>query len=210
MSSTLLTGSKHESGDGCRSGNQCPVLKPPICYPEMFRIETGKVYAGLIHKNGKSIEGRWRSYPGNQGHGRPFKALYCAYNLVSALKSELKIPIHLHTHDTSGGRSPLSLRLQGSRCGYCGCRPGVSFRTDISAQPQYPGGNDAFPRTRYRYGLQSAGVTSDYWEVAREYYAPFESIQKSSTAEVYHHESRRPVYQPFPTGTLNGFGTPLA
>ncbi|MEK6622864.1 MAG: hypothetical protein AABZ13_10310, partial [Planctomycetota bacterium] len=29
---------------------------------------------------------------------------YPAYNLVSALKSELKIPIHLHTHDTSGGQ----------------------------------------------------------------------------------------------------------
>ena len=32
------------------------------------------------------------------------------------------------------------------------------------------------------------GSLSEYWEVVREYYSPFESIQKSSTAEVYHHE----------------------
>ena len=36
--------------------------------------------------------------------------------------------------------------------------------------------------------FRALGLLSDYWEVVREYYAPFESIQKSSTAEVYHHE----------------------
>jgi pyruvate carboxylase len=48
-----------------------------------------------------------------EGHGAHILAIkdmagllkpYAAYNLVSALKSELKIPIHLHSHDTSGGQ----------------------------------------------------------------------------------------------------------
>src|SRR5690606_13487399 len=35
---------------------------------------------------------------------------YAAYELISALKSEIKIPIHLHTHDTASTQSAMYLK----------------------------------------------------------------------------------------------------
>ncbi|MEK7289890.1 MAG: pyruvate carboxylase, partial [Planctomycetota bacterium] len=113
---------------------------------------------------------------------------YAAYKLVSALKSELKIPIHLHTHDTSGGQ--IATLIKAAEAGVDIVDAAFGPLAGLTSQPNL---NTLVEMLRFHerdtgMDFRALGLLSDYWEVAREYYAPFESIQKSSTAEVYHHE----------------------
>ena len=44
------------------------------------------------------------------------------------------------------------------------------------------------PQTHHPLSLPSLSAVNDYWEEARGLYAPFESGQKSGSADVYQHE----------------------
>ncbi|MDQ1274151.1 MAG: pyruvate carboxylase [Planctomycetota bacterium] len=132
-----------------------------------------------------------------EGHGAHILAIkdmagllkpYAAYNLVSALKSELKIPIHLHSHDTSGGQ--IATLIKAAEAGVDIVDAAMGPLSGLTSQPNL---NTLVEMLRFHerdtgMDFRALGLLSDYWEVVREYYAPFESIQKSSTAEVYHHE----------------------
>jgi pyruvate carboxylase len=132
-----------------------------------------------------------------EGHGAHILAIkdmagllkpYAAYNLVSALKSELKIPIHLHSHDTSGGQ--IATLIKATEAGVDIVDAAMGPLSGLTSQPNL---NTLVEMLRFHerdtgMDFRALGLLSDYWEVVREYYAPFESIQKSSTAEVYHHE----------------------
>ncbi len=132
-----------------------------------------------------------------EGHGAHILAIkdmagllkpYAAYNLVKALKSELKIPIHLHSHDTSGGQ--IATLIKAAEAGVDIVDAALGPLSGLTSQPNL---NTLVEMLRFHerdtgMDFRALGVLSDYWEVVREYYAPFESIQKSSTAEVYHHE----------------------
>ena len=113
---------------------------------------------------------------------------YAAYELVRVLKSELNIPIHLHTHDTSGGQ--IATLIKAAEAGVDIVDAAIGPLSGLTSQPNL---NTLVEMLRFHerdtgMDFKALGLLSDYWEVAREYYAPFESIQKSSTAEVYHHE----------------------
>jgi pyruvate carboxylase len=113
---------------------------------------------------------------------------YAAYELVSALKSELKIPIHLHTHDTSGGQ--IATLIKAAEAGVNIVDAAMGPLSGLTSQPNL---NTLVEMMRFHerdtgMDFDALGALSEYWEVVREYYEPFESIQKSSTAEVYHHE----------------------
>ncbi|MEP9409997.1 MAG: pyruvate carboxylase [Candidatus Brocadia sp.] len=132
-----------------------------------------------------------------EGHGAHILAIkdmagllkpYAAYELVSALKSELKIPVHLHTHDTSGGQ--IATLIKAAEAGVDIVDAALGPLSGLTSQPNL---NTLVEMMRFHerdtgMDFKALGLLSDYWEVVREYYAPFESIQKSSTAEVYHHE----------------------
>ncbi|CAG0945961.1 partial pyruvate carboxylase, partial [Anaerolineae bacterium] len=132
-----------------------------------------------------------------EGHGAHILAIkdmagllkpYAAYTLVSALKSEMKIPIHLHSHDTSGGQ--IASLIKAAEAGVDIVDAALGPLSGLTAQPNL---NTLVEMLRFHerdtgMDFRALGLLSDYWEVVREYYAPFESIQKSSTAEVYHHE----------------------
>ncbi len=132
-----------------------------------------------------------------EGHGAHILAIkdmagllkpYAAHKLVSALKSELKIPIHLHTHDTSGGQ--IATLIKAAEAGVDIVDVAMGSLSGLTSQPNL---NTLVEMLRFHerdtgMDFKALGLLSDYWEVVREYYAPFESIQKASTAEVYHHE----------------------
>jgi pyruvate carboxylase len=132
-----------------------------------------------------------------EGHGAHILAIkdmagllkpYAAYELVRAMKSELKIPIHLHTHDTSGGQ--IATLIKAAEAGVDIVDAALGPLSGLTSQPNL---NTLVEMMRFHerdtgMDFKALGLLSDYWEVVREYYAPFESIQKSSTAEVYHHE----------------------
>ena len=114
---------------------------------------------------------------------------YAAYALVKALRDEVDVPIHFHTHDASGISAASVLRACRRGRGHRRCRARLDERHDKSAPPQLAGGRIAAHgrATRGSTSTRSTG-SSDYWEAVREYYYPFEESIRSPTAEVYRHE----------------------
>ncbi len=111
-----------------------------------------------------------------------------AYKLVKALKENIGIPVHLHTHDTSSNGS--ATLLKASEAGVDRVDAALSSLSGLTAQPNLNAlvaaleGSERDPLVNAP-GLQKL---ANYWETVRDYYAPFESGLKSGTAEVYHHE----------------------
>lgn len=113
---------------------------------------------------------------------------YAAYELVCALKSAVNIPVHLHTHDTSGGQ--IATLIKAAEAGVDIVDAAMGPLSGLTSQPNL---NTLVEMLRFHerstgMDFKALGLLSDYWEVVREYYAPFESIQKACTAEVFHHE----------------------
>ena len=111
-----------------------------------------------------------------------------AYKLVKALKENIGIPIHLHTHDTSSNGS--AMLLKASEAGVDIVDAALSSLSGLTAQPNLNALVAAMEGTERDPMVNAAGLQSlaNYWETVRDYYAPFESGLKSGTAEVYHHE----------------------
>ncbi len=111
-----------------------------------------------------------------------------ATKLVTALKQEIAIPIHLHTHDTSGVAG--ATLFNAAQAGVDVVDAALSSLSGLTSQPNLNGlcailrGSERDPQVN-EDGLQSL---AGYWETVREYYSPFESGLKSGTAEVYRHE----------------------
>jgi pyruvate carboxylase len=111
-----------------------------------------------------------------------------AYKLVKALKENIGIPVHLHTHDTSSNGS--ATLLKATEAGVDIVDAALSSLSGLTAQPNLNAlvstlqGSERDPQVNGP-GLQKL---ANYWETVRDYYAPFESGLKSGTAEVYHHE----------------------
>jgi pyruvate carboxylase len=111
-----------------------------------------------------------------------------AYKLVKALKENIGIPVHLHTHDTSAMAS--ASLLKASEAGVDIVDAAISSLSGMAAQPNMNGIVAALEGSDRDTQIDSRGLQklANYWETVREYYAPFESGLKGGTAEVYQHE----------------------
>ena len=111
-----------------------------------------------------------------------------AYKLVKALKENIGIPVHLHTHDTSSNGS--AMLLKASEAGVDIVDAALSSLSGLTAQPNLNALVAALEGSERDPQVNAAGLQqlANYWETVRDYYAPFESGLKSGTAEVYHHE----------------------
>jgi pyruvate carboxylase len=107
---------------------------------------------------------------------------------VKALKENIGIPVHLHTHDTSSNAG--AMLLMASQAGVDIVDAALSSLSGLTAQPNLNALVAALEGTERDPQLNAAGLQqlANYWETVRDYYAPFESGLKSGTAEVYHHE----------------------
>jgi pyruvate carboxylase len=113
---------------------------------------------------------------------------YAAHKLVKALKSEVGLPIHFHTHDTSGIAS--SSILRAADAGVDIVDLATASMSGSTAQPNLNSLVAALQHTPRDTGLDldSLNKFSDYWEQVREYYRPFDTAPKTGSAEVYLHE----------------------
>ncbi|MGQ7280511.1 pyruvate carboxylase [Brevibacillus thermoruber] len=113
---------------------------------------------------------------------------YAAYELVRALKQEIGIPIHLHTHDTSG--NGVAMLLKAIEAGVDIVDACVSSMSGLTSQPSLNALIAALAHTERDTGLSldSFNKLSDYWEDVRPLYQGFESGMKASNTEVYVHE----------------------
>lgn len=111
-----------------------------------------------------------------------------AYELISALKSEINIPIHLHTHDTSSVQS--ATYLKAIEAGVDVVDVALGGLSGLTSQPNF---NSMVEMLRFnerenKINTEKLAEYSNYWEAVRSYYYPFESGLKSGTGEVYEHE----------------------
>ena len=108
--------------------------------------------------------------------------------LVRALKEETGLPIHFHTHDTSGAAAASVLAAIEAGCdavdGALDAMSGLTSQPNLSAIAAALSGTDRDP------GLSQEALhaASTYFEGVRRFYSPFESDIRSGTADVYRHE----------------------
>ncbi|HEX8551062.1 MAG TPA: pyruvate carboxylase [Abditibacteriaceae bacterium] len=113
---------------------------------------------------------------------------YAAFKLVKALKQELGIPVHFHTHDTSGLNA--ASVLQASDAGVDIVDLALASMSGSTSQPNLNSVVAALKNTPRdtQLDLESLDEMSDYWEGVQKFYAPFDTAPRSGTAEVYLHE----------------------
>lgn len=113
---------------------------------------------------------------------------YDAEILISALKREISLPIHLHTHDTSGIQT--ATYLKAAEAGVDIIDVALASMSGLTSQPNFNSTVAMFQGNEREnpINLSSLNEFSNYWEVVRDYYYPFESELKAGTAEVYAHE----------------------
>jgi len=110
-----------------------------------------------------------------------------AYALVKALKDEVGLPVHFHTHDTSGiAAASVFAAVAAGADAIDGAIDAMSGHT---SQPNLGSIVEAL-----RYGPRDAGIDpaslrtiSAYWEQVRRHYGAFESDMRAGASEVYVH-----------------------
>ncbi len=113
---------------------------------------------------------------------------YAAHELVSALKSSINIPIHLHTHDTSSIQA--ATYLKAIEAGVDIVDVALGGLSGLTSQPNF---NSVVEMLRSEelapdFNMDKLNEYSHYWEAVRSYYYPFESGLKAGSADVYKHE----------------------
>ncbi|HET9172938.1 MAG TPA: pyruvate carboxylase [Actinospica sp.] len=111
-----------------------------------------------------------------------------AATLVTALRREFDLPVHIHTHDTAGGQ--LATYLAAIHAGADAVDGAVASMAGTTSQPSLSAIVAATDHTDRPTGLdlQAVGDLEPYWESVRKIYAPFEAGLASPTGRVYHHE----------------------
>jgi pyruvate carboxylase len=113
---------------------------------------------------------------------------FAAEKLVKALKHEIGIPVHLHTHDTSSNGGATLLMAAQAGCDIVDAA--LSSVSGLTAQPNMNALLAALAGSIWDPQLDRQGLQqlANYWETVRTDYAPFESELRSGTAQVYEHE----------------------
>jgi pyruvate carboxylase len=113
---------------------------------------------------------------------------FAARALVKALRDEVDVPIHFHTHDTAAVQT--ASVLMASEAGVDIADGALASMSGMTSQPNLNSMVAALRNTPRDTGLDLDALNrlSDYWEAVREHYYPFEEGMKAGTAEVYQHE----------------------
>ena len=108
--------------------------------------------------------------------------------LIESLKKQISIPIHLHTHDTSGIQS--ATYLTAIDAGVDVVDVALASMSGLTSQPNFNSLVAALEghRRENPMDLRSLNAFSNYWEAVREMYNLFESELRAGTSEVYEHE----------------------
>ncbi|AKL94070.1 pyruvate carboxylase Pyc [Clostridium aceticum] len=113
---------------------------------------------------------------------------YAARKLIKALKEEISIPIHLHTHDTSG--NGIATVLMAAEAGVDIIDTAINSMSGLTSQPPLNSVVAALENTDRHTGMEVDDLEkiSQYWSAVRPVYGQFESDLKSGTAEIYKYE----------------------
>ena len=111
-----------------------------------------------------------------------------AYRLISELKESTNLPIHLHTHDTSG--NGIYLYAKAIEAGVDIVDTALGSMAGLTSQPSANSLYYAMKggKREVRADIASLENLSYYWEDVRKYYKDFESGMISPHSEIYVHE----------------------
>jgi len=107
--------------------------------------------------------------------------------LVAALKAETGLPVHFHTHDTSGIAA--ASVFAAIEAGADAVDAAMDSMSGLTSQPNLGSIAEALRHGARDTLLDTAAIrtVSHYWEQVRKRYAPFESDNRAGTSEVYVH-----------------------
>ncbi|ETX30995.1 pyruvate carboxylase [Roseivivax isoporae] len=108
--------------------------------------------------------------------------------LIRALKEEVGLPVHFHTHDTSG--AAIASIMAAADAGVDAVDAAMDALSGNTSQPTLGSIVEALRFTERESGLDISRIRdiSIYWEAVRQQYAAFESAMQSPASEVYLHE----------------------
>ncbi|QRF67186.1 pyruvate carboxylase [Ponticoccus alexandrii] len=108
--------------------------------------------------------------------------------LVKTLKEDVGLPIHFHTHDTSG--AAIATIMEAARAGVDVVDCAMDALSGNTSQPTLGSVVEGLRHTERETGLDIAAIReiSNYWEAVRGQYAAFESSMQAPASEVYLHE----------------------
>jgi pyruvate carboxylase len=132
---------------------------------------------------------------------------YAATELVSALKDTVKLPIHLHTHDTSSLQT--ATYLKAIEAGVDVVDVALGGLSGLTSQPNFNAIVEMmkYEKRTHKFDINTLNQFSNFWEDTRELYYPFESGLKAGTAEVFQHEIPGGQYSNLrPQATALGLG----
>ena len=164
------------------------VAEGTMCYTGDITDETRDKYTLKYYVNlAKKIEKSGADILGIKDMSALLKP-YAAHKLIKALKEEVSIPIHLHTHDTSG--NGVATVIMAAQAGVDIADAAISSMSGLTSQPSLNSIIAALEHTPRdtKIDLENLEKVSSYWSSLRPIYEHFESDLKSGTTEIYKYE----------------------
>jgi pyruvate carboxylase len=164
------------------------VCEPAICYTgdmlDKRRPKYSLKYYVQMAKQLEKLGAHFLAIKDMAGLCKP----YAAYTLVKTLREEVDIPIHFHTHDTSGINT--ASLIKASEAGVDVADAAIAAVSGGTSQPNLNSAVEALRNTPRdtQLNMEALNECSDYWETVRSYYLPFDSGPKAGSARLYEHE----------------------
>ncbi|WP_027400425.1 pyruvate carboxylase [Anaerovorax odorimutans] len=167
---------------------QGKVVEACICYTGDILDETRDKYNLKYYVNmAKELEKRGAHILAIKDMSSLLKPM-AAHKLIRALKDEIQIPIHLHTHDTSGNGG--ATVLMAAMAGVDIVDAAFNSMAGLTSQPALNSIVASLENSNRATNLplDQLQEISTYWNAVRPVYQQFESELKTGTAEIYKYE----------------------
>lgn len=164
------------------------IAEAAICYTGDIEDSTRTKYSlDYYKKMAKELENAGAHILGIKDMAGLLKP-QAAYTLISTLKETVDLPIHLHTHDTSG--NGIYTYIKAIEAGVDIVDVAISAMAGLTSQPSANTLYYALQNQlrKPKVDIQSLETLSHYWEDVRHYYKAFESGMIAPHTEVYNHE----------------------
>ncbi len=168
--------------------NQGKIAEACICYTgDILDSSREKYNLSYYVRMAKELEKRGSHILGIKDMSGLIKPM-AARRLIEALKNEISIPIHLHTHDTSG--NGVATLMMAAGAGVDIIDAAFNSMSGLTSQPALNSIVAALESTGRDAGIPLEGIQeiSDYWAAVRPVYKDFESDMMTGSAEIYKYE----------------------
>ena len=168
--------------------NQGKIAEACICYTGDILDKSRTKYDLKYYINmAKELEKRGTHILGIKDMSGLLKPM-AAKVLIENLKQEIGIPIHLHTHDTSGNGVASLMMAANAGCDIIDAA--FNSMSGLTSQPALNSIVAALDGAQRDTGIDTDGIQeiSDYWAAVRPVYKQFESDMMTGSAEIYKYE----------------------